>query len=107
MVQLNAKSLILSLHVFTVYGIYANAKGYEMNETILGSELVQVRKAAKVSQADVAAKMGTDQSRVSRMEGDSKVLIEEARKYLVALDGYEVAKEFVEHIDSKWYSIPK
>jgi len=82
-------------------------KGDEMNETIAGSELVQVRKAAKASQADVANKMGTDQSRVSRIESDSKVPIEEALKYLKALEDDPIAMEFIEHIDSTWYSLTK
>jgi transcriptional regulator with XRE-family HTH domain len=78
-----------------------------MNETIPGSELVQVRRATKISQADVADKMGADQSRVSRMESDPKVPVEEARKYLSALDGDVTAKAFIEHIDSKWQFITK
>ncbi len=78
-----------------------------MNEAIPGSELEQVRKAVKISQGDVAAKLGVDQSRVSRMEKDTKVGLDEARKYLAALGGDSTAKAFVEHIDSIWYSIPK
>ena len=78
-----------------------------MNEAILGSELEQVRKAAKISQADVATKLGVDQSRVSRMEKDTKVPLDEAREYLAALGGNSTAKDFIEHIDSTWYSIPK
>lgn len=78
-----------------------------MNNTVPGTELMQVRKAAKVSQADVAQKMGIDQSRVSRMESDTKVPVEEARKYLTAINGDPIAKEFVEHVDSTWYSITK
>ena len=78
-----------------------------MNETVPGGELVQVRKATKISQADVASKMGVDQSRVSRMESDTKVPAEEARKYLAALDGDGTAKEFIAHIDSQWQLIIK
>jgi len=78
-----------------------------MNETIVGSELVQVRKAAQVSQADLAKKMGTDQSKVSRTEGDGKVSLDDARRYLLALDGDLTAQAFLEHLDSTWYSISK
>lgn len=78
-----------------------------MNETVSGCELEQIRKAAKVSQADIAGKMKIDQSRVSRMESDSRVPADEARKYLGALDGDSTAKEFIEHLDSKWQFIEK
>lgn len=78
-----------------------------MNEVIAGSELVRVRKSAKISQAGVAEKMGTDQSRVSRMEGDSKIPVEEGLKYLKALGDDPTVVEFVDHLESKWYSIAK
>src|ERR1700722_10017855 len=95
------------LHICAIKIIYAIMKGDIMNETIPGGELEQVRKAAKINQAEVATKLGVDQSQVSRMEKDTKVSLEDARKYLTTLEGNSTAKDFVEHIDSTWYSIPK
>jgi transcriptional regulator with XRE-family HTH domain len=79
-----------------------------MTETNLGPELAQLRKGAKISQADIASKMGVDQSSISRLErGDVKPSTEDLQKYLLALDGNPTAKEFAQHMESQWKCIEK
>lgn len=74
-----------------------------MKEPNIGSELALLRKRAKVSQADLAARMKMDQSSVSRLEsGDAKPSDEDVQKYLAALNGHPAAKQFAEHLASEW-----
>ncbi len=78
-----------------------------MKETDIGAELAQLRKNAKISQADVAAAMKVDQSSVSRLEQDPKASLEDAHKYLAALNGDPEAKRFAEYLMAKWVELPK
>ena len=76
-----------------------------MSESNLGPDLLQLRRGAKINQADLAAKMNVDQSSISRWEkGDIIPSTEDVQKYLAALDGDPKAKEFAEHLATKWHS---
>jgi transcriptional regulator with XRE-family HTH domain len=77
-----------------------------MKATNIGAELAHLRKG-KISQGDLAAKMGVDQSSVSRMEADPNPARGDVDKYLAALDGDPAAKEFREYLDSKWPHVGK
>jgi transcriptional regulator with XRE-family HTH domain len=78
-----------------------------MKETNIGNELAQLRKAAKISQADLSERMGVDQSSVSRMESDPNPAREDIDKYLAALNGDPAAKEFAVYLDSTWTHVGK
>jgi len=78
-----------------------------MKELSIGTELAQLRKGAKLSQADLATRMGVDQSSVSRLEGEANPSLDDVQKYLAALDGDPTAKEFAEHLASKWELVEK
>src|SRR6266446_3107982 len=78
-----------------------------MCENNIGAELAQLRKNAKINQADIASKMGVDQSSVSRLEGDPKPSLDEAQKYLAALNGDPKARELSEYLVSEWKHVAK
>jgi transcriptional regulator with XRE-family HTH domain len=82
-------------------------KSYILDKTVDGNELVHLRKATKFSQAELATKMGVDQSSVSRLESDSAVPEDDARNYLSALEGHPAAEEFLAYIDSNWQFLEK
>src|SRR5260221_8133147 len=51
--------------------------------------------------------MKVDQSSVSRLEQDPKASLEDAQKYLAALNGDPDAKRFAEYLTAKWEEVEK
>src|SRR5436190_704826 len=78
-----------------------------MRHNDIGYELLQLRKRAKINQAELATKMGVDQSSVSRLEADPKPSLDDAQKYLAALNGDPEASELSQYLLSEWQYVGK
>ena len=57
------------------------------DEFTLASELIRARTRAGLTQADVAERMGTKQSAISRIEAGRNVSVEKLRGYAEAVGG--------------------
>ena len=51
----------------------------------LAAQLIAARVASGLSQADVAMRMGTKQSAISRIEGGQNISVEKLRQYAAAI----------------------
>src|SRR2546426_9689448 len=78
-----------------------------MHATEIGHKLAQLRRNARINQAELAMRMGVDQSTVSRLEGDPKLSLDDAKKYLVALNGDPGAKELSDYLECEWEHLAK
>ncbi len=67
---------------------YADAAKKFEAEYAIAKELYLARKHAKMSQAELAAKLGTTQSVISRMESGTNVSIAKLQEYAAACGGH-------------------